>query len=1126
MSSLKIPDLRFEQAFWRQLYSYAGIKEKSERLQFSGDKSRYKSLQAKLGDREEEIMLLNEAIDREEQDYLESQQPLPPITPGIVIYAIIKDQLLLPFIQGFFLTGILISIRPFLHIFVQNGQRADNLNQPNSGALAAALTIGNTMKQKAANPHIPRSQSFSQHPQFVSQNRTSSITESRSGSLLKRQSKSNMFQKPQSSYVQQSRRFSDGSLVSNVSEHYTPMTSTESTTQYGIPIVYNDVNDGFNDSYLDEITEESTQVYLNNKAKMKDLRLPVLSKQQQHQQHHQQHQHQHPQYYRNGETMPKQESVKMVKKYIPSPTGIKVIEVPESSIKKEMVRSNSMRMNSYTPRSNSSLKRSTSRSASLTKLRTQKANASGAEQSAMPSMKENVALEETLGRNDETIAQKNKLKLLEEKIEKEKQLAKEVEIKRLEYEKLHKSRLEKEKALREYEHLQEKEPFLTERSGDEKMSSKQNISVETSNNHTEIPDEGKENPTNVVVVVGGKGGGGGGEPKLAQSEDTNNEQELSEDKSNPAELVTGNKEESKSVELITSGKEEEKEEEPETIIPILHEQKLESNSKPQSTTDQNGDSIEETSTDAIVDTNKESSTIDQNDYKHEDFVDVMLTEMRIKDEDKDLSGGIAALGEEEASNDLSTERYEDDDNAHNVAATVNSKEEHPLILKDDGTIEILEGSDSSYPSTAGNGSKNLSLRSPKNSGAESLDLLSPPTMESTSSSKSSVYSGESIKRPMKSAMKTPSSTSFSQPQQAIPQYATNSNAAHQAYLSLTTAENTRLNSKSSSLKLTNGPQSTSTTNRPLPNHHQRGGDFANLGGVNGGAYPQVSNSTPFQRTSQKRLSQQSLRNNFYPQQKPHTRQNQIKPEIGMSGRTMRHSTYVQPVEPHSSVQTGYVSSPKVKAQDLYAKAKARPYSNFGNMKRHSSFSREMSGDDQQKNLQTSGPNKDSNLQVKAGMQAKTLRAPPQSNPTQHNNGSLQPQQLQPQLEVYSSSLSSSSQYPQMNNKHAGTTAYNNATTSRSTSGTGFKSRFNDSDDDLPNHSGRNGKTFASRFVDSDDDLPNVSSPSSSFPVANVHSSLAPSQPVGAFTLRSAEPEVPPQHKKKFGKLRKLFGQRY
>lgn len=92
MSKLHIPDVRFEQTFLRQLDGYSGR--------------------------------LAALSDEELQQLAAPKQPLPPITPAIVIYAILKDHVLMPFVQGFLLTGAVLAVRPVLDALTRLGQNA------------------------------------------------------------------------------------------------------------------------------------------------------------------------------------------------------------------------------------------------------------------------------------------------------------------------------------------------------------------------------------------------------------------------------------------------------------------------------------------------------------------------------------------------------------------------------------------------------------------------------------------------------------------------------------------------------------------------------------------------------------------------------------------------------------------------------------------------------------------------------------------------------------------------------------------------------------------------------------------------------------------------------------------
>ncbi|KAG7661948.1 uncharacterized protein J8A68_004551 [[Candida] subhashii] len=117
MASFTVPDLRFEQSFMKQLNTYAGAPTKKKQHHHHHD-HKLDDI-AKLTD--EELKQMSQQIDEEEQQELE-QQPLPVITPSIVIYAIIKDQILMPLLQGFAWTGFLMLLKPFLRLVIRNGQ--------------------------------------------------------------------------------------------------------------------------------------------------------------------------------------------------------------------------------------------------------------------------------------------------------------------------------------------------------------------------------------------------------------------------------------------------------------------------------------------------------------------------------------------------------------------------------------------------------------------------------------------------------------------------------------------------------------------------------------------------------------------------------------------------------------------------------------------------------------------------------------------------------------------------------------------------------------------------------------------------------------------------------------------
>ncbi|CAH2353285.1 hypothetical protein CLIB1423_10S01508 [[Candida] railenensis] len=98
--SLPIPDLRFEQSFLRSLDGYAGKRSDG-------------------GLSEKEL----QALESGDPDAL-APAPLNPVTPGIVVYAVLKDQIIMPLVQGFIWAGILLSWRPVRVGIIRYGQRS------------------------------------------------------------------------------------------------------------------------------------------------------------------------------------------------------------------------------------------------------------------------------------------------------------------------------------------------------------------------------------------------------------------------------------------------------------------------------------------------------------------------------------------------------------------------------------------------------------------------------------------------------------------------------------------------------------------------------------------------------------------------------------------------------------------------------------------------------------------------------------------------------------------------------------------------------------------------------------------------------------------------------------------
>ena len=760
-------------------------------------------------------------------------------------------------------------------------QNTNNTNKPNSGALAAALTIGNAMKQQKGNQSVSRSPSFQYQQPNTSQQRVSSLNSS-NGSLLKRGSKSNIQLQPPPTHTASQRRFSNGSFSSQGSNRGN---SSQAAAYYNShhPEVY-DIDDSFNDSYLDEITEESTQVYLNNKAKMQDLRLPTANL--------------------KSQGQPKvAPPVRMVKKYVPSPTGIKIIEVPESTFQKEVARSNSMRLNPISSRSGSlrniANKKPPSRASSLnTRLQQRPAQQvrNVSTPSKMQSMSEDVNLEESLGKVDTNQAHEAKLRALEKEIEHEKQLAKELEEKRLEYERLREQNLANERKQKEFE-----------KSSTEKntIENKKEFSSSLDDEYVPIIEK-----TKAVDELDKK--------NLAAEE--KDEEILMVDQHE--EQASANLPTEKSVTNTQSHEDELTDSSENEVVSVGEIVASSSISDHSSSVD--GSDIDDNIRVAVVVDNAENAPPGSELEKLSD-IEVVSD----KDDEVDPTNKSRNWATEEADRLDATEEM-------NVIAQYEDSKEPPLI------VEPRLADDDRNAATI-------------NSKVESADTLLPPAVATALSSKSSVYSNDSTKKPIKSAMK--SSSSFAQlPQKQgpaappQPSHATiNSNAAKQAYLSLTTAENTRLNS-------------------------QHGG----------GAYPLFSTTPQFQKAPAKRLSQQTLRRQQHPQQQP--------PPSSQFRMSMRPQSMVGPMQQQHQPQRQQLKG--VSVSDLYAKAQSRPFSQFQPLKRQSSFSKEPNDD-----VPARSPNREQHVpqqqqqQPQQQQQQQRHHLQPQSKPLQHQPQS-QPQPLQ------------------------------------------------------------------------------------------------------------------------------------
>ncbi|KAK6459353.1 serine-rich protein [Scheffersomyces xylosifermentans] len=1052
---------------------------------------------------------------------------------------------------------------------------APSANQPSSNALAAALTIGKKDNNKPAAPTslssvIPRSNSMqfkraSPQQQSTPHQQTHQLqppqqiqNQSSRGSLLKRNSTVGLTSHsntPQShheytashnggSSATQSafRNFSGGSLTSS-SSRSSLQTPGHSKTSLSHPVIY-DIDDSFNDSYLDEITEESTQIYLKNQDKMRDLKLSHK-----------------PASNNNIHNIKKKTSngaavggspVKMVKKYIPTPNGIKIVEVPEANFQKEVARNNSMRSGANIPRSASlrglSSQKKISRSSSLNSVSSNKLPSSPMGPPKKPSsrlsslvkpkmapMTENVGLESTLGKEDEQHEQALKMSALQKEIEHEKKLARELEQKRKEYEELKAKRLENERALlslkeesRSAEALEETPKEATQTSIKDIASSapSNNVVPVITTSNTDLPafeepiaeDLGLQHSlpeskgTDATAVS----------PAITAEKDLTGASETLEDITRPTlttiELpVTDGSDIEGTVDNVARNQLTVSKVGGISADSIPHQENEFNSTAPGKTSSElySSDSETDTKTDltgtelGIISQygNLQSSEL----LKRDSMVDHLPStdEGDIEDNDEEGSNLAKKL---RASYGLGNHEGEQS----NTSGPSNFVVTQPLVEgteldahQDNENEEELPKSDRA--GSIGGSTITSPIGSTPILPAESSETLKVPVAETGGSSSSSLYTSSSRdstskaeKKKLKSAMKN-SSTQYNSSKNSA-----KSNAAHQAYLSLTTAENTRLNSKLSSSQLND----------------------ISPGGGNGG-YPQ-----PVIPAGQKRLSQSTLRKSQQQLQPPSAgltsrslRPQSMQPEAlgpqgsgrgfpqeqhpaaaAMSGRSLRDrgSSYVQPIAPHPALQPNYQSPSKLKAAELYAKANSRPQSVFKPVAKRSSFSKESSGENP--------------LYVQQGNQARgsrTLRdsayhvPPPQQLNQQHQ---LQQQHQQhPQTQQPAHRTLRAEPVPQQPSNNAPVTPRKN--------GNIFKSRFVDSDEeDSGGHVGGSTgggfkSSFRSRFNDSDEAV-HIPKPAPQTAVkADVPTLRSANRDVsGASTTASTK------EKRKFGgKLRKLFG---
>lgn len=584
---------------------------------------------------------------------------------------------------------------------------------------------------------------------------------------------------------------------------------------------------------------------------------------------------------------------KMVKKYIPTPTGIKVIEVPQQTYEKELERTNSMRGKRSMSRSNSmnsGMNHIISRSSSLIGTASRgKRNVSPRVSSLMGSPMLGTMAEKEENENRESPLEDD-LKALELKIEHEKKLSRELAQKKLEFERYKNQRIKKEKELE-----------LLQRIPNNPSASKLDMQEKEGEDDEEVDVPITKTPIAVDEVD---------KKHLAEKMRTGRPtHDDSDNDSNSKYSSNSNEKVTISVQEPANGTSE-----PPIIQENLSAQDIVSNSN------ENSENSEAASSGGSSSGTEFGSSI-----KH--FATSKLgNNDNAKEHDNDLSGSesAATLNVKATSDDklaqIEDSIREDVNENHSVRresesvlieSSENNKEGQASLNDYVGVEEIPQDNETGRSSLAKH------LRPTFDAVPEIIkdDTLEVPKANSINlSSNSSVYSSGSmesllptrrLKKPIKSAMKNSSSK--------YNLSATNSggsNPALQAYLSLTTAENTRLNSKLSSSKLTNNANQTVYNGTDNTSSH----DNQTRRSIRKSQVP----AQGFQSRSLR--PQSSTFDGGHASESPH-----------MAARTLRDnrsSYYVAPIGPHPTKQPNYQSPSKVRAAELYRKANTAPASTF------------------------------------------------------------------------------------------------------------------------------------------------------------------------------------------------------
>lgn len=685
------------------------------------------------------------------------------------------------------------------------GQSSPAAKQPNNNAMAAALTIGHNLKETQPLKYNNTRTSSLQRPPAVPRSQ---------GSLLKR-SPSLQSNLPQAKATSTPRSSISGT-------RHNPLTAKQrNSVEYS-------VDDSFNDSILEEMGHEADAHY-SNRAQMSDLRIhhtPAGAV---------------PRGSAQSAAAAASTPVKMVKRYVPTANGIQVVEVPEALMKQAIARSNSMRSGMLISRLGSLTAQPRTGSLYLLARRPKQPPAkkqllrlSSLLQDS--SIAEDVESESRGAAADAKIAQGQELAAIKRQIEQEKQMARDLEAKRAEYEQLRKLRLENERKMGELKVLEE-----AERS---RSTTPSVVSPPPELNHPETPRRD---------LYGSAAHQHSATPSKTAGFDASHHVAAANQTAVPVTKVD--------VGITESG----------TLVSDV--------GLPQITILSEESDVPIKPVPFLVD------EVDEKKLGNDQLPDsVVASEAAAGDELRQPghSDGVDEFGIEEVPNDIDSPSL-----AHHLRPVfdpvVDQVRDEPLAK------DIDDFSNGTFP---------------RPNVAESIQLI---------------LSLDSKSKPIKSAMKNSRMSYNALASSDLPATAT-SNPAHQAYLLLTTAENTRLNSKLSAQQL-------GDEQRPSP---------------------------PKSPTPQKRLSQATLRKQpstsaapgglALRSLRPRSTSDVMQPNAngGMSSRTFK--TQPQPIAPHPALQPDYQSPSKLKAAELYARANKRPHSQFQPLQRKSSFSKSAADD--------------------------------------------------------------------------------------------------------------------------------------------------------------------------------------